>query len=164
MSNIISGIIGAITGAIFSGWIAWLIAKRSIEQTNLASLALDRIQERDKATATFRLAFLELLLFLKFNIRPDGFTDFVSFLHNLYPKHAAAVITVIPFLNKSGIKRINKAWFDYCFPNGIKEGTDEESKYAFPLDDYATIHEPQKIALEKIEILFATDSHNKFLL
>ena len=158
MENIISAIIGAITGGIFSGWIAWIIAKRSIEQNNLASLALNRIQDRRKAAADFRLAFLELLLFLKDDIEPEGFTDFVSFLHRVYPQHAAAIIEFTPYLDRIGVERINKAWFNYKFPNGIPKG--EEGKEAFPLDDYAHISEPIKIALEKIESLLSVCKNN----
>lgn len=164
MSEITPVIIGTVLGAALSGWIAWFITKKNTERTILATFALNRIQERDKAAATFRLSFLELLLFLKQDIEPEGFTDFVSFLHNLYPKHAAAVIAFGPYLNKTEVGRINKAWFDYCFPNGIKEGTDDEAKYAFPMDDYAHISDPQKVALEKIEKLFSIGSHNKLTL
>ncbi len=157
MANIISAITGALVGAIFSGWIAWLIAMRNIEQTNLASLALNRIQERRKAAADFRLAFLELLLFLKEDIKPEGFTDFVSYLHKLYPGHSAAIIKFTPYLNKAGIDRINRAWFDYKFPNGIEKNN--EDKESFPLDDYAHLSDPQKVATEKIEKLLFIDSH-----
>lgn len=158
MSQMIPVIIGAIVGAIFSGWIAWLIAKKNIKQTNLASLALNRIQDRRKAAASFRLAFLELLLFLKEDIDPEGFTDFVSFLHKSYPKHVAAIIKFTAYLDKIGVERINKAWFNYKFPNGIPKG--EEGKEVFPLDDYAYIPEPQRVALEKVENLLSVCDHN----
>ena len=158
MSQITPVIIGAIVGAIFSGWIAWMIAKRNIKETNLASLAINRIQDRQKAAAIFKLAFLELLLFLKENIEPEGFTDFVSYLHRLYPQHAAAVITFTPYLNKAGVERTNRAWFNYKFPDGIAKG--KEDKEAFPLNDYASIPEPQRIALEKIENLLSVCAHN----
>jgi hypothetical protein len=162
MTGIIPIIIGAVVGAIFSGWIAWLIAKRTTEQTILASLALDRIQSRDKAAALFRLEFLDLILVLK------GITDlddmpkaFVSYINKFYHKHSAAVITFIPYLDKVRVERINSAWFDYCYPNGIKEGTKDEQKYAFPLGDYADMPEERakRIVLEKIEKLLSISGH-----
>jgi len=162
MSNIIAGIIGgtsgAIVGAICSGWIAWLIAKKNIERTQLASLALNRIQERRKAAANFRLAFLELLLLLKEDIEPKGFTNLHSYLVAMYPKHAAAITTFIPYLDKTRVERINKAWFDYKYPNGIAKG--EEHKEAFPLQDYAQMSEPKTVALNKIENLLSVCDHN----
>ena len=150
-------IVAAIVGAIVGGWIALMIANRNIERTSLASLALNRIQDKRKAAADFRLAFLELILFLKEGIEPKGYTDFVSYLHGVYPHHAAAIIKFTPYLNRIEIKRINRAWFDYKFPNGIPNG--KEGKEAFPLDDYAHISGPQRIALEKIENLLSISNH-----
>uniref|UniRef100_A0A6M3IJ27 Uncharacterized protein n=1 Tax=viral metagenome TaxID=1070528 RepID=A0A6M3IJ27_9ZZZZ len=160
MTNIISAIIGA----LFAGWIAWFITKRNTDRTILASLALNRIQERRKAAATFRNEFLGLLLVLKDTIElpnEDIPKAFVSYVHCLYPKHAAAVIAFAPYLGRDGIERINKAWFDYCFPNGIKKGTKDEEKYAHPLDDYGTMPEnkARKVALEKIEKLLSISGH-----
>lgn len=105
-----------------------------------------------------------LILFLKYDIEPKGFTNFVSFLHKLYPKHSAAIIKFTSYLNKAGIDRINKAWFNYKFPNGITEDEYREGKEGFPLDDYTHIPEPQKVALEKIEKLLSVGSHNKIIL
>ena len=94
MENITAAIVGAITGGIFSGWVAWI----------------------------------------------------------------AAIIKFTPYTNRRGAKRIDRAWLNYKFPNGIADG--EEGKEAFPLDDYARISEPQRIALEKIETLLSVCDHN----
>jgi len=79
----------------------------------------------------------------------------------LHPKHYAAVVTFIPYLNKIGVERISSAWFDYCFPCGIKKGTEEEIKKAFPLEDYVNMGEEKakRIALEKIEKLLSVSGH-----
>ena len=71
----------------------------------------------------------------------------------------AAIIAFTPYLDKTGVKRIDKAWFDYRWPNGIKENTEEEIKYEFPLGDYVSISEPKRTALEKIEALLSISSH-----
>lgn len=162
MEEKMENIVAAIIGAICAGWIAWFITKRNTDRTILATFALNRIQERRKAIAEFRLAFLDLLLFLKEDIKPKEFTDFHSFLGSSFTHHAAAIIKFTPYLDRTGIRRINEAWFDYKFPNGIAEG--KENKEAFPLHDYTYISEPEKVALEKIENLLSVGSHNKIIL
>jgi len=151
LASIIAGSLG-LGGAILGVFIGWLLNEQTIDRTV-------KKQEFAKAAISFRLAFLELLLLLKENIKPKEFTDFPSYLVAMYHEHAAAIITFTACLDKAGIERINKAWFHYKFPNGIAK--DEEDKKAFPLEDYA--HMPkgkaERVALEKIENLLSVGNH-----
>lgn len=158
MENIISAIIGAIVGAICGGWIAWIIADKNTDRTILATNSLNRIQEFNNAAANFHAAFIDVIIFLKFN-QPNmsnsmNIDRVNKVLNDFTIQHLQAIIKFKPFLSKNKRLGIDKAWDEYCYPDGAP--TDSNGKDIFLFKAYYSIEDAEgsdkarEKALEKI--------------
>ena len=155
------GVIGILIGALLGGYVSWLITKRDTEHTILATFTLNRIQEFNKAAANFRAAFIDAVIFLKFD-QPDTDNSMSDvhvndFLNNFTVQHLQAIIKFKPFLSKGERTSLDRAWDEYCHPEGKPK--DKYEKRDFVFNGYYHIEEAsgeeaaKKIALGKINNL-----------
>lgn len=109
----IIGVIGIIIGAIIGFAGSWIIAKRIINQTNLSTLALNRIQERRKAAFSFHNAFINEIRLLQENIetRNNPYTNIIR--PDVMISHEKAKIRFERFIVADQRSAFNEAWEKY---------------------------------------------------
>ena len=141
----ISTIIAGFGGAALGAFITYKVSTRLSNQSNY-----------NKAAARFINAFTEIRLYLEFGIDAED-RDVViinELLESHSVKHLSAIIDFKPFLSRYERSRLDKAWDEYCHPDGIPP--DKGEKEAFIFDDYHHFQESlgeektKNIALEKL--------------
>jgi len=148
---------------LIGAWIGGIISKRAsmeaVKSSNQNAVILIQQQEFNKAATVVRSAFVDVLLFLEFGVTSelDPVRDDIKicdFLRSFAAGQLKAIIEFKPFLSECERIGIERAWDEYCHPEGIPE--DKSEKRNFILDGYFHIEESssgekaKKIALEKI--------------
>jgi hypothetical protein len=111
MENTIAAILGAIVGGII-GIFSTLCATRSARST---SLEVIRITGFNKAAATFRVAFVNVIFALRQNIEGRREEMTIKIITNeVLVIQEKAKILFEPFLAKSDTERFNDAWGKYA--------------------------------------------------
>ncbi len=109
-----------------------MVTKRNTEQTIKGSFELINLQERNKAAATFRAAFIEDIMILNDALRqrdlPPGYVP--DIIKSSIKGHTKAYIKLSPYLSSEEKMAFDKAWKGYTDPEDIqKEGLDPFNPY-----------------------------------
>lgn len=139
-----------IIGALIGGWIGYKSAVKSI-----------KITEFNKAASEFKDAFLPEIIYFKHStiIKTMSHADTIrEKLGSAYiGRHLKAYELFKGHLSKRGRGCIEKAWDEYCYPEGKPTEHNEEMHFKFI--DYQSIEESQgtdkakQVALEKLNKL-----------
>lgn len=157
-----AAIIGGFVGAVVGGGIACYLSRRAIK----ASFDLVRLQERNRAAAQFRNAFLGTILYLRDGVRikGTGTSDKTSeFLRTLMFRHMKAITRFEPSLSTRERERMYRAWDEYCHPKSPPQDPDEKRDFRF--NDYIGIEDAEgaakakEVALQKISKILKLGEH-----
>jgi hypothetical protein len=147
-ATILAGFGGAALGAYFT----YKASKKFIQVTHNNAIDLMRRQEFNKAAATFRVAFLPELIYLKHNARidgaliSDGLNVFLS--HGYFHRHLKAFNIFSAYLSPKEREGINTAWQEYCHYDIEGETEPHWAMYAEKIRDG---RDTKELALERIE-------------
>ena len=153
IATVMAGFGGAILGA-------WL--------TRRSTVAILKRQEFNKAATEFRDAFLCEIIYLRYNARLSecerAYTDLHEFPRAGYLfRHLKAFEIFRNHLSVADRKAIDKAWDEYCHPQGVPEDPNEKKDFRF--NDYMAIAESggidkaKEIALQRIDELLEFTGH-----
>jgi hypothetical protein len=149
---ILAAIIGAVIGSTIAGGVSYLVSRKAIKN----SFALIRLQERNRALATFRNAFLPELIFLKHNTRISGISasnDLYEFLFSAYvTRHVEAFEAYRNHLSTEEKANIDRVWQEYCCNPDNPETLCFE-QYSRKGTDRGHEADSKKLALERIEAI-----------
>jgi hypothetical protein len=151
-----------IVGAIIGGSVALISAFFSYRWARSVSLESIQIVEFNKAAAEFRNAFLPEIIYLNHDAVIEDISGKADNIHGLLRfaylrRHLPAFEVFRSQLNSDDRSKIDKAWDEYCHPDGIPE--DASEKKAFGIDGYFRIieasgeEEAKRIARENINKL-----------
>ena len=125
MGQIIIGIIIGCVSAAFGGYLAFVASEHT-----------RRIQEFNKAAATFKNAFLEQIVYLKGELAdestPEEYnTDLCTFLRSNMLDSLRAIENFKPYLSVQERIGIEQAWNNYCHHGYTPQNAYEKRKMAF---------------------------------
>ena len=148
-----------ITGAIIGGGIALVAAFFSYRWSRSVSLESIRTADFNKAATKFRAAFIPQIAYLTHNADIHSCGNLREVLSHSYLRgHLQALEIFKPHLSPIDQRNIEKAWKDYCHPDGEYNGS-AFSAYGTELTSGGKIRAYGKeVALEKLNNLlkFAT--------
>lgn len=113
MDSGIIGVLGTVLGVLIGGPITYYYAKILIQETHKSSLDIMQRQEFNKAAATFRIAFVEVVrLFRQENSIKDMTVNQII-TDTVLVEQEKAKILFEPYLRNSELTSFNKAWEEY---------------------------------------------------
>lgn len=121
------------------------------------AIGRDKRNDFNKAAADFREAFLPEATFLKHNANVGGLSSSNTLhgkLRNAYLRQLKALEVFKGYLSPAKITAMDRAWDEYCHPNGIPQDPNEKRDFRFnaylEIEDAEGAAKAKEVALQKI--------------